>query len=154
MHRHLFPVSALSVVSLLLVAFAVAQLYSASQLPLLEDYTLGPGALPILYSIGLLLFSAYLLFDSAVKVSPRRIQSESDYRSGMLCILFLLIFVSSIYVVGFMISTIAFCFLFCQFISKIGLAKSIAFSLIWGGGNYLVANYLLMVPLEAGFLFS
>lgn len=153
MNRPAFPISAISIVSGLLVIFAVAQIYAALHLSVAEDYTLGPGALPIIYSVGLLLFSGYLLVESLVKGAKAKVE-DSNYLSGILCVAFLFIFISSIYVVGFLISTMMFCFLFCMFISHMGLVRSVIFSVIWGGAVYGVFDYLLQIPLEAGFLFS
>jgi hypothetical protein len=154
MNRTLSPFSAETFVAALLVVFAVAQIYAAAHLHMSEDYTLGPGAMPIIYSIGLLMFSGYLLVD-AVKKGPKAGRHDgADYKSGILCVLFLLLFISSIYVVGFLLSTVMFCFLFCLFISKIGLVKSVVFSIAWGGTVYAVFDYLLQIPLETGMLFS
>ncbi|MCS0505012.1 tripartite tricarboxylate transporter TctB family protein [Ancylobacter mangrovi] len=148
-----FPLNAEIVVSAFMVAFAAAQVYAANQLSLSADYTLGPGALPMIYSVGLLICSAAVLFESVRQGGSDGVGEKNSMR-GVLCILLLVLFVASIYVVGFLFSTIVFCFLFCQFFSGLGLVKNIAFSVIWGAALYAAFHYLLEVPLEPGLLFS
>jgi len=145
--------TATSVVSASLLIFAIAEIYAASRLSVTEDYTLGPGALPIIYSVGLFIFSGISLFES-ISRAPKSKLEGGNYRYGILCVSFLLMFIASIYVIGFLLATILFCALFCFFISEMGIVRSFIFSVLWGGTVYAVFYYLLQIPLEAGFLFS
>jgi hypothetical protein len=138
------------------VLFSVAELYAAFQLPLSEDFTLGPGALPAIYGVGLLGFSLVLMFES-VRKGVRAADDEeepTDLRSGLIALGLLALFIGSIYLVGFLIALIAFCFLFCLLISKLDLVRSAIFALIWGAAVYAAFDYLLEIPLETGLLFS
>ncbi|QJP14053.1 tripartite tricarboxylate transporter TctB family protein [Starkeya sp. ORNL1] len=153
--RKAFPFSMETTVSLLLVLFAVAELYAAFHLPMAEDYTLGPGALPSIYGVGLLGFSLALLFES-VRKAPAGADDEeaTNLRGGLTCIALLALLIGAIYIVGFLIALIAFCFLFCLLISKLDLVRSAIFAVIWAGAVYFAFDYLLEIPLETGLLFS
>jgi hypothetical protein len=162
-HR-LYPLNAEVTVSFLLVAFAAAELYAALRLPMTEEFTLGPGALPSIYAVGLLLFSVTLFVRSVRKAPASKAAAAThggeapgevtDVKAGLISVALLTLFIAAIYLVGFMISLILFCFLFCLFVSKLGLVKSIVFALIWGGAVFMAFDYLLQIPLESGLLFS
>lgn len=151
-----------------LVVFALVELYGATQLSVAEEFTLGPGALPIIYSLGVVMFAG-ILFIWPTKKAPPLIQnpvmSEGDagreealptpnYRAGALTFAFIAVLIASIYFLGFFAGASIFSFLYTRFITRWPLAKAIAFALIWGGALFYTFDHVLEVQLEPGVLFG
>jgi hypothetical protein len=153
-------------VALLLVVFALVEMVGSFDLHLGEEFTLGPGALPLAYSCGLLIFAAILLYTSrpkrAAKIAeqadaPDRDKEEApalDYAAGAKTFLLVVLFIASIYYVGFLAGTALFGFLQLKLVMRASLSKSLLFGLLWGGGLYFAFEHLLEVQLEPGLLFS
>jgi hypothetical protein len=154
-------------VALLLVVFALVEMIGSFELHLGEEFTLGPGALPLAYSCGLLIFAGILLYTSrpkhiAAKIAeqadaPDRDKDEApalDYAAGAKTFLLVVLFIASIYYVGFLAGTALFGFLQLKFVMRASLSKSLLFGLLWGGGLYFAFEHLLEVQLEPGLLFS
>lgn len=152
-----------------LVVFALLQLYGASQLPVSEEFTLGPGALPIIYSVGVVVFAGILLIWPTKKAPPpiqNPVVSEAEvagetevlpapnYRAGVLTFAFIALLIASIYALGFFAGTSIFSFLYTRFITRWPLPKAIAFALIWAGALFYTFDHLLEVQLEPGVLFG
>lgn len=148
-------------IALLLIAFAVAQLYGAMQLSLSEEFTLGPGALPVIYSIGLLIFSGWLAISPSQKAPPI-IETDAEvepaparnYRDGALTFGLVGLFIFSIYFIGFLGGTVIFSLLYVVFITRWPILKAAAFAVIWGGSVYYGFDHLLGVQLEPGIFFG
>jgi hypothetical protein len=148
-------------VALVLAIFAVAELTQALQLPLSEEFTLGPGAMPLIYGVGLLIFAVALGLTASPKerALPERPDERMDepgrnYPAGIVTFLLIIFFVASIYVVGFLAGTIIFSFLHLVVVMRLSLLKSAAFSVLWGGGLYYLFQHLLALQLEQGMLFG
>ena len=121
----------------------------------------GPGAMPVIYGIGLLIFSLLLGFTASPKERPlpERLDEKMDepgrnYPAGIITFLLVVLFVASIDFVGFLVGTILFSFLHLIFVMRLNVPKSVAFSLLWGGGLYYLFQHLLAVQLEQGMLFG
>jgi hypothetical protein len=145
------------VVGLTLAAFGCAELWSASSLPILTDFTVGPGALPIAYSSGLILFSILIVGGAASRKDERRTQrlpTPINIYRGVILMALTLIFVAAIYVIGFLASCILFSIALSYFICEVDMTRSILFGTIWSVAIYCLFKYALQVPLEAGILFS
>jgi hypothetical protein len=150
-------------IALLLIVFAVAELYAAMQLSVSEEFTLGPGALPVIYAVGLLIFAGILAVWPSQK-SPGVIENPvvskdeavpvRDYRAGGLTFALIFVFIVSIYLVGFFGGTVIFSFLFTKLVTRWPVLKAAALALIWGGALYYGFDHLLGVQLEPGILFG
>lgn len=148
-------------VALLLAIFAIAQLTQALQLPLSEEFTLGPGAMPLIYGLGLLIFAVLLALTASPKEksSPERPNEKIDetgrnYPAGILTFSLLILFVVSIYLVGFLGGTVIFSFLHLILVMRMKVLQAAVVSLLWGGGLYFAFAHLLEVQLEPGMLFG
>lgn len=146
-------------VALLLGVFAVIELSSAVHLPVSEEFTLGPGAMPLIYGAGLLIFAAIL----AIRPTQKRVAAASgenrdaparDYKGGAITYALLILFIASVYFVGFFIGTALFSFLYLKIVMRSPLHKAAMFAVIWGGALYYGFDHLLEVQLEPGLLFG
>jgi hypothetical protein len=148
-------------VALLLGVFAIAELTQAMQLSIYEEFTLGPGAMPLIYGVGLLIFAVLLGITASPKekAPPERPDEKMDepgrnYRAGIVTFGLLVLFVILIFLVGFLPSLIIFSFLHLCLVMRLSLLKAAVFSLLWGGGLYYAFDHLLEVQLEPGLLFG
>ncbi|HVZ01676.1 MAG TPA: tripartite tricarboxylate transporter TctB family protein [Dongiaceae bacterium] len=150
-------------IALLLIIFAVAELYAALQLSVSAEFTLGPGAMPVIYSVGLLIFALVLAIWPAQKAppvieNPVDVEEEpvviGNYRIGVITFVLVAVFVASIYFVGFFGGTAIFSFLYILLVLRWSVIKSAAFALVWGGALYYGFDRLLGVQLEPGILFG
>jgi hypothetical protein len=150
-------------IALLLIAFAVAELYAALQLSVSEEFTLGPGAMPVIYSVAVLVFAGMLAIWPSQEAPPvvESLVGRDDgavpvrnYRAGVLTFTLVAVFIVSIYFVGFFGGTIIFSFLYIMLVLRWPVLKAAAFALIWGGVLYYGFDRLLGVQLEPGILFG
>jgi hypothetical protein len=148
-------------VALLLGVFAIAELTQAMQLSIYEEFTLGPGAMPLIYGVGLLIFAVLLGLTASPKekAPPERPDEKMDepgrnYRAGIVTFGLLILFVVLIFFIGFLPSLIIFSFLHLCLVMRLSLLKAAVFSLLWGGGLYYAFDHLLEVQLEPGLLFG
>lgn len=151
-----------------LVAFALIELYGATRLSITEEFTLGPGALPIIYAAAVVIFAGILLI-RPTKKATRPIQNPvmskgdttreeilpaTNLQAGLLTFAFIAVLIASIYFLGFFAGATIFSILYTRFIARWPLPKSIAFSLIWSGALFYTFDRLLEVQLEPGVLFG
>jgi small-conductance mechanosensitive channel len=144
-------------VALLLAVFAVAELYSASHLAVNEEFTLGPGAMPLIYGVGLLIFAGILAIrPSEGGGGPVEDQDAPAraYKAGGVTFVLLILFIASIYFVGFLIGTAVFSFLYLKLVMRRPVLKAATFALIWAGALYYGFDHLLEVQLEPGLVFG
>jgi small-conductance mechanosensitive channel len=146
-------------IALLLGVFAVVELSSAVHLPVSEEFTLGPGAMPLIYGVGLLIFAAIpAIRPSQKRVSAAPAESQDapprDYRAGAITFALLILFIASVYFAGFFIGTAIFSFLYLKIVMRSPLHKAAIFAVIWGGALYYGFDHLLEVQLEPGLLFG
>ena len=163
MLRRIWLLGAERFIALLLVAFAMAELYAALQLSLSEEFTLGPGAMPVIYSVALLIFAGILAIWPSQKASPvaespvvsdREAVPVRNYRIGVLAFALVVVFIVSIYLVGFFAGTIIFSLLYTMIVLRWPAVKAAGFALIWGVALYYGFDRLLGVQLESGILFG
>jgi hypothetical protein len=150
-------------IALLLIIFAAAELYGAVQLSLSEEFTLGPGALPVIYAVGLLIFAVTLAIWPSQNARPivegTDVKEEEtlpirNYRDGIVTFTLVALFIFSIYFVGFLGGTIMFSLLYVLLIARWSVLQATAFAVIWGGAVYYGFDRLLGVQLEQGILFA
>lgn len=154
------------IVALFLMVFALVEMVGSLELHMGEEFTLGPGAMPLIYSSGLLIFAGILLYHARprraaieamaeVKASEEKEEAPAlDYGAGVKTFLLVVLFIASLYYVGFLIGTAVFAFLQLRFVMRVSLPKALLFGLLWGGGLYFAFEHLLEVQLEPGLLFS
>src|SRR5262245_27906816 len=137
-------------IAVLIFIFGLIELYGATHLSVSEEFTLGPGALPIIYAVGLLIFAGILALWPGKKAPPvieNPVESEAseadkkalparDYKAGAVTFGLIGVFIVSIYLVGFFGGAVLFSFLFTKLITRWPLLKAGAFALIWGGALY------------------
>jgi len=140
-------------VALILVLFAIAELYAARRLALSAEFTLGPGATPMIYGFGLLVFSFILLLRPSRGAAGGG-EEAARISDGVVFFVLLVALAVGIEFVGFLISTAAFAFLSLMYVMRIGLPKSALFAVLWSAGLFYVFKQILQVPLEPGILFS
>ena len=145
------------VVGLTLAAFGCAELWSASSLPISADFTVGPGALPIAYSSGLIVFSVLVVLgalSSKDAGATQHLQTSQSIYQGLSLLALMIIFIAIIYVIGFLASCIVFSITLSYFICKVSKMYSLFFGIVWSLAIYSLFKYALQVPLESGILFS
>lgn len=147
-------------VALTLMIFAVAELYAASHLALTEEFTLGPGAMPLIYGVGLLIFAS-VLAARPQKGTPLQVDAAEgedapvrDYRSGGITYALLILLIASVYFLGFLVGTILFSFLYLLLVIRWKWFKAAMFGVIWGAALYYTFSHLLQIQLEPGLVFG
>lgn len=142
-------------IGLTLLAFGCAELSSASSLPVAAEFTLGAGALPVIYSIGLILFSALLVLSALLgKNAPQRQARATHVSNGLKFLGLIFAFAVLIYLIGFLLSSIVFSISMSYLVCGLSWKRAIIFGLIWSVSIFVLFNYALKVPLETGLLFS
>jgi Tripartite tricarboxylate transporter TctB family len=147
-------------VALALMIFAVAELYAASRLAVTEEFTLGPGAMPLIYGVGLLIFASVLAArpQNGAPLQADAAEGEDapvrDYRSGGITYALLILLIASVYFLGFLIGTILFSFLYLLLVIRWKWFKAAMFSVIWGAALYYTFSHLLQIQLEPGLVFG
>jgi hypothetical protein len=149
-------------VALLLGVFAIAELTQAMQLSIYEEFTLGPGAMPLTYGVGLLIFAVLLGVTASPKEKPAPPEHPTEkmdapgqnYRAGIITFGLLILMVVLIFIIGFLPSLIIFSFLHLILVMRLSLLKAAVFSLLWGAGLWYAFDHLLDVQLEPGMLFG
>ncbi len=140
-------------VALVLIVLAVVELFAIWKLPLGAEFTLGPGAMPLIYAVGLLLF-ATVLFLRTDRRKADADDTSTDFKSGILFFVLLVAFAVCIELAGFLIATAGFSILSLLLVARLEPLKSVLFAAAWSGGLFYVFKYVLQVPLEPGLLFS
>lgn len=146
--------------ALLLITFSGAQLYGSLQLSMSEPYTLGPGALPAIFSVAVLILAVVLLLQASKEASPDADSvevaddSSPDYKAGLLLFALVVVFVASIHFIGFLGGMILFALLYLLLGLRWPVLQAFAFSVVWGGGVYYGFVHILGAQLESGILFN
>jgi hypothetical protein len=163
MLRRIQTLSVERFIAALLVVFALIELYGALQLSVSEEFTLGPGALPVVYGVGLIIFAGILLIWPSQKAPPvienpvageDEVVSVRNYRAGVLTFALVVVFIAGIYFVGFFGGTAIFALLYLTLVMRWSVLKAAASAVIWGGALYYGFDRLLGVQLEPGMLFG
>jgi putative tricarboxylic transport membrane protein len=119
-------------------------------------YTPGPGFAPFWVGVLLGLFSIYLIADSFRKWSARDDKRVLPERSSLqrivLIILGLIVYTAVLMPLGFLLSTVALVFLLLYYLEKYTMVKSVLYSVMIGGGTFLLFNYWMDVELPRSWL--
>ena len=134
-----------------MISLGMIAVYGAMTLPILDDYTLGPGGMPILFAIGLITCSFILLITSDDKSSIRwRSFIEAPGLRGFLFVLFLMALGGLVYIFGFMVSIFMFTFFGLIILEKWKIHTSFLFSVIWIAVIYVVFVMFLNIRFLEG----
>ena len=118
----------------------------------MTKFTPGPGFAPLWVGILLGLFSLYLIVDSyrgksGGKEEKPVLPGRSSLQRVGLIILILAGYTVVLMPVGFLLSTLALVFLLLYFLEKYSIGKSLLYSVMFGGGAFLLFQYWMEVDL-------
>jgi putative tricarboxylic transport membrane protein len=130
--------------------------FGSLKVPILERFTLGPGALPLIYSLGVLLF-AIALFVMALKGQKNEILNAIPtipVKYGLLFFFFNCALALSVHLIGFTVGLFLFSFSSLLYIDGWKIKKALLFSVIWTIVLYVLFKFIIGVPFIEGFLFE
>ena len=140
------------VFGLICLVLSIWMIMEALRYDFTTQYTPGPGFAPFWVGVFLGLFSIYLIADSFIrkwdKKEDKQVLPEwsSLQRVGLL-ILALIVYTVVLTPLGFLLSTVALVFCITYFLEKYTLVKSAVYSVMMGGGVFLLFSYVLEVEL-------
>ena len=141
--------------SVFMFFIGVVGFYGSIHLPVAERFTLGPGAMPLIYSSGVIIFGTLMWVlapsrkDGSFKAALR---PPGRYGFIFLILNFVLGFI--VYLVGFAIGLILFCFLALFFTKGWRPYRALLFSVAWSLAIYILFTIFLDVPFLKGALFE
>ncbi len=143
------------VFSVFMLFIGLVCIYGGVRLPVTERFTLGPGAMPLIYSVGVLI-CAILMW---VRAPGRKDGSfknalERPGRYGLVFLILNFALGLTVYILGFAIGLILFCFLALVLVKGWRLYRALLFSIAWSLTIYMVFTLLLDVPFLKGVLFE
>jgi hypothetical protein len=137
--------------------FAVAAIaaWGISDLPFWEEFTLGPGAAPAIYLVGLgicaLAIAARPAADSVVRFPALFMPPNRD---ALLLFVFVALLTASVYLVGFAVGIFLFSVAVLMTVQRWRLLPALVFSAVWAAALQLVFAHLLRIPFLTGVLFG
>ena len=142
--------------SIFLVLIGALGVWGSLKVPIAERFTLGPGALPLIYSLGVLLFSITLLVTTlrGQKGETPNTVSEPPGRYGWLFFLLNCALALSVHLIGFTIGMFLFSLLSLIYTDGWKVKKALLFSVIWTISLYILFKHIIGVPFIEGFLFE
>lgn len=143
------------VFSVFMVFIGSACIYGSVRLPVAERFTLGPGAMPLIYSVGVII-CAILIWVSAPSQKDGSLKSalEPPGRYGLVFLILNFALGLTVYVLGFAIGLILFCFLALVFTKGWRPYRALLFSIAWSLSIYILFTLFLDVPFLKGVLFE
>lgn len=133
----------------------LAGLYGSIPLPVAERFTLGAGAMPLIYSVGVMI-CAILIWVSAPNRKDGSFKNALG-RPGRYGLIFLILnFVLGlmVYLVGFAVGLILFCFMALFFTKGWRPYRALLFSVAWSLAIYILFALFLDVPFLKGVIFE
>ncbi len=129
--------------------------YGALKLPLKEEFTLGPGATPLIYAVGVIVFAAAMAFTASSKnTGSFRKMIEPPGRYGLLFFAFFVLLTVLVYFIGFTIGLFLFSLFSLVFAKNHKPLWAAVFSAVWTASLYLIFVRLLNIPFLKGTLFG
>jgi hypothetical protein len=126
------------------------------KLPLLTTHNIGPGFLPLVFSLGLL-FCAVLLFfldKSEEKFHVRESLLQGAPGKALVFFLLNVMMLILMYFFGPLPAMIVFSILALISLKRLTLSKLTVFSIVWVGILYFIFAVLLKIPFEKGIIFE
>ena len=120
-------------------------------------FTPGPGFAPFWVGVLLGLFSLYLIVDSFMRKRKEKdekpvLPGRSSLQRIGLIILILVGYTIVLMPVGFLLSTLTLAFLLLYFLEKYSIGKSLFYSVMFGGGAFLLFQHWMEVDLPKSWL--
>ena len=136
---------------ILIILFSVIILVNSTKLPLKAEYTIGPGFLPMIVSILMILISIAILFQNyqkreSLKQKPM-FDERNDFTRLMLFFALLLISILLMNYLGIIIPLILFMIITFRFIEKYSWVTTLKVSIVSNIIFYLIFKVWLGVPL-------
>ncbi len=145
------------VFGLICLGLSIWLILEAMRFEYMLKFTPGPGFAPFWVGLLLGLFSLYLIVDSFLW--KRRGREEAHVlpeRSALqrigLIILILVAYTIFLLPVGFLLSTFALVFVLLYFLEEYSIGKSMLYSVMFGGGAFLLFQYWMDVDLPRSWL--
>jgi len=139
---------------LFLALLSVLGIIGSSQLSIAwANNNIGPGAVPMGYSIILLALSAMLFFSNTdqPKIRWRKLLEHPTVDGWIFFLLNIAMFVM-IYLIGTAPAMVIFCIASLLCLKRQSALRAVVFSVLWVGALYFVFVTLLGVPFETGLL--
>jgi hypothetical protein len=142
--------------SLFLVLVGAVGVWGALKVPIAERFTLGPGALPLVYSAGVLLLSITLLVTTLrrQKVETPNALPEPPGTYGLVFFLLNCALALSVHLIGFTVGLFLFSLLSLIYTDGWKVKKALLFSVIWTIALYALFKHVIGVPFIEGFFFE
>jgi hypothetical protein len=133
------------------IIVGVVGVAAAIQLPLTEEFSFGAGMTPLVYGVGLLIFSLIVIAQSK-DAHPIDIMqlTELPARNGALLLLLMVMLAVVMDFVGFTLSIFAFTFSVLIMIVRQQALQALLFAVCWSMFLKLVFEFLLEVRLPVG----
>ncbi|MFZ4437645.1 MAG: tripartite tricarboxylate transporter TctB family protein [Syntrophales bacterium] len=142
--------------SIFFILIGALGVYGSLKVPIAERFTLGPGAAPLIYSVGVLCFAIALLViafrghkDKILNVIP-----TIPPKYGLLFFLFNCALALSVHLIGFTAGLFLFSFSSLIYIDGWKIKKALLFSVLWTIVLYVLFKFIIGVPFIEGFLFE
>ncbi len=142
--------------SIFLVLIGALGVWGSLKVPIAERFTLGPGALPLIYAAGVLLFAVMLLVMTlrGQRAGVADAVPEPPGTYGLLFFLFNCALALSVHLIGFVAGLFLFSLSSLTYAGGWKIKKALLFSIIWTIGLYILFKVIIGVPFVEGFLFE
>jgi putative tricarboxylic transport membrane protein len=143
------------VFSVFMFFIGVVGFYGSIHLPVSERFTLGPGAMPLIYSSGVVICAIliWVLAPSRKDASFKNVLGRPG-RYGLIFLILNFVLGFIVYMVGFAIGLILFCFLALFFTKGWRPYRALLFSVAWSLAIYILFTIFLDVPFLKGAIFE
>lgn len=142
--------------SVFLVLIGALGVWGSFKVPIAERFTLGPGALPLAYAAGVLVFAAALL----VKTMKGRVAGEASAipeppgTRGLFFFLLNCALALSVHLIGFTAALLLFSVSSQIAIGRWKFKKALLFGVMWTAVLYVLFKVIIGVPFIEGYLFE
>jgi hypothetical protein len=142
--------------SIFLVLIGALGVWGSLKVPIAERFTLGPGAMPLIYAGGVLLFTVMLL---AMTLKGQKVEAldavpKPPGTYGLLFFLFNCAFALSVHLIGFAVGLFLFSVSSLIYVGRWNIKRALLFSVIWTIMLYVLFKVIIGVPFIEGFLFE
>jgi hypothetical protein len=142
--------------SIFLVLIGALGVWGSLKVPIAERFTLGPGALPLIYAVGVLSL-AIILFVIAFRDKKDETPDALPKMPGTYGLLFFLFncaLALSVHLIGFTVGLFLFSLATLICIGRWKVKKALLFSVIWTIALYVLFKMIIHIPFIEGLLFE
>ena len=142
--------------SIFLVLIGALGVWGSLKVPIAERFTLGPGALPLIYAAGVLLLAVALLVMTlkGQKIETPNAVPEPPGTYGLLFFLINCALALSVHLIGFAVGLFLFSLSSLTYVGRWKIKKALLFSVIWTIALYVLFKIIIGVPFIEGLLFE